>query len=1003
MKKQLLFLFILLFTFITSSGFAQSKTVTGTVNDVQGISLPGVNVIVQNTNRGTQTDFDGNFSISVEEGEVLEFSYLGYATQTVTVGQDDVINISLQEDAGELDEIVVVGYGTQSKRKLTDNVAKLTSEDIDEVPVPSIQSTIAGKAAGVQISPTNGKVEGGVNIRIRGIASIGAGSEPLYVLDGVPLINSNESNNGSPTNPLLTLSSNEIESIDILKDASAAAVYGSRGANGVVIITTKKGANKKASFNLNYSYGISEPTNTREWLNAAEYVELFTEAALNSVDDGVFSTDAEATDYINGIFDFLSNGTDWQNREVDTDWQDLALQNGHVQDASLSVSGGNEATQYFFSGAYNDTEGIVTGNMLERINGRVNVTHSFNDRFRAGMNMSFSRTDIDRIANDNAFVTPLQAIAQPALSPAYTEDGEPNPNTLYPNFLLQDKHAFYNTVIRRVTGRAFGEYRFFDFLKFNSDFGYDLYYQTEDSYTGRLAPFQSTNGEAYASSVGTESYVSSNYFTYSQTFGDDHDLEFVAGMEYNQSKRRFQDVTGIQFPTDDFQTINSAAEITAGSGSETANSFLSYFGRLNYILMDKYLFKASIRRDGSSRFGENVRYGTFPAISAGWILSEEDFLSGSNVLSFLKIRASYGETGNANIGDFAALGLFGGTSYNQRPGITPTQAANPQLTWESVKQTDIGLEYGFLDNRISGEIDYYNKKSDGLIFNQPLPGTSGQASIVRNIGVLENKGVEFVLNTKNVETDDFTWSTNFNISKNNNEVKELPNGADVVSGQTILREGEPLSAFYLVEYAGVDPENGDALYYINGEGSGRETTTNPNEANRVIAGQPYADWIAGLTNTIYYTGFDLNFTFVGEWGASIYNGGGIYQSANADYFDNQSRDQLNRWQQPGDITNVPEARLFGGNGTASSTRYLQDSDFIRLRNLTLGYTLPGSLTENIGLEKFRVYFTGINLLTFTDYDGYDPESTSDAGQGVGVTFYSAPAVKTMSLGVNINF
>ncbi|MCG9971801.1 SusC/RagA family TonB-linked outer membrane protein [Christiangramia crocea] len=995
MKKKLQFIFVLLFSFATQVGFSQAREITGTVNDTDGLPLPGVNVIIQNTNRGTQTDFDGNYSIDVSEGEVLLFSYVGYTTETVPVGTQNTINITLQEDAAQLDEVVVVGYGTQSKRNLTDNVAKLTAEDIEEVPVPSIQSTIAGKAAGVQISATNGKVEGGVNIRIRGIASIGAGSEPLYVLDGVPLINNNESNNGSPTNPLLTLSANEIQSIDILKDASAAAVYGSRGANGVVIITTKKGANKPASFSMNYSYGISEPTNTREWLNADEYIELFTEAAINGLGED------EGIPYIEGIFDYISDGTDWRNREVDTDWQDLALQDGHVQDASLSMSGGNEKTTYFFSGAYNDTEGIVRGNELERINGRVNVTHNFNEKFRAGMNMSFSRTEIDRIANDNAFVTPLQAIAQPAISPAYLEDGDPNPNTLYPNFLLQDKHAFYNTVIRRLTGRGFGEYQFFDFLRFNSDFGYDLYYQTEDNYVGRLAPFQSTNGEAYASSVGTESYVSSNYFTFSKVFNDIHDVEVVAGMEYNQSNRRFQDVTGIQFPTDDFQTINSAAEITGGSGEESANSFLSYFGRLQYSLFDKYLFKASVRRDGSSRFGEDVRYGTFPAVSAGWIISEEDFLSSSNAISFLKLRASYGETGNANIGDYAALGLFSGISYNQRPGIAPVQAANPLLTWESVKQTDIGLEYGFLNNRISGEIDYYIKESDGLIFDQPLPGTSGQSSITRNIGLLENEGFEFVLNTTNIETNNLSWKTNFNISKNNNEVKELPDGADVIIGETILREGEPLSAFYLIEYAGVDPDNGDALYYVDGVGS--ETTTDPNEANRVIAGKPYADWIAGLTNTVNYSGIDLSFTFIGEWGASIYNGGGIYQSANADYFDNQSRDQLDRWQEPGDITDVPQARLFGGNGTATSTRYLQESDFIRLRNLTLGYTIPKDFTDQMGLEKFRVYFTGINLLTITDYDGYDPESTSDAGQGVGVSFYSAPAVKTMSLGVNINF
>ena len=985
------------FALATQVAFAQDRTINGTIVDDQGMPLPGVNVIVQNTNRGVQTDFDGNFSIQASNGEVIEFSYVGFTSQTITISADTQdLSITLGEDAAQLDEVVVVGYGTQSKRQLTDNVAKLTSEDIVEVPTPSLQNSLSGKAAGVQVKQANGKVEGGIDIRIRGVASIGAGSEPLYVLDGVPLINNNESNNGAPTNPLLTLSSNEIESIDILKDASAAAVYGSRGANGVVIITTKKGGNNKGTFSVNYSYGISETANRRDWLNSDQYIELFTEAAINSYGEVDGLAEAEST------FDYLAQGTDWRNREVDTDWQDEAFQTGYTQNADFSASGGDERTSYFFSGAYNDTEGIIRGNNLDRITARANISHQFSDKFNAGMNVSFSRTNIDRIANDNAFVNPVQAVAQSPLSPAYLENGDPNPNTLYANFLLQDKHAFYNTVIRRVTGRAFAEYKFLPSLKFNTDFGYDLFYQNEDSYTGSLAPFQSTNGEAYASSVGTESYVSSNYFTFSKVFGEIHDVEVVAGMEYNNTYRRFQSVTGIQFPTDDFQTINSAAEISAGNGITNGNRFLSYFARGTYALDGKYLFKASVRRDGSSRFGADEQFGTFSAVSGGWILSEENFLSDADWLSFLKLRASWGQTGNAQIGDFAALGLYSGTSYNQRPGIYPAQPANPLLSWESVDQTDIGLEYGFLNNRISGEIDYYSKVSDGLLFSVPLPGTSGFSTIQRNIGEMENSGVEFVLNAKIIQKEDFTWSTSFNIAKNKNEVKTLPNdGADIISGQNILREGEALQSFYLVEYAGVDPDNGDALYYTNGEGS--ETTTNFNEANRVIAGTPYAEWIGGLSSNLYFKGIDFSFTFQGEWGASIYNGGGIYQSANGDYFDNQTADQMNRWQEPGDITNVPQARLYAGNGVANSTRYLQDADFIRLRNLTLGYTFPESIADKLAMNNLRVYFSGLNLLTITDFDGYDPESTSDAGQGPGTTFYSAPAARTFSLGVNLKF
>ncbi len=983
----------LLFLFNILWSFAQVREITGIVSDETG-PLPGVTVLIKGTTLGTETDFDGRYRIKAKTGDTLLFSFVGMKTSEQTVGTQTTINVKLESD-NLLTEVVVIGFGTQTKRNLTDNVAKINSGDIANVPNPSVINNIAGKAAGVQVSQSNGKVEAGLNVRVRGQASISAGTQPLYVLDGIPLINADESNNGSPTNPLLTLSPNEIESIDILKDASSAAIYGSRGANGVVIITTKKGKEGKAKFSLNISNGISSAANKRDWLNAEEYVELFLEAGENGLNFGGWP----AAGFVEARLDRYSDGT-WREGTYDTDWQDIALRDGYTRDVDFSVSGGNAKTTYFFSGAYNDTKGIVKGNNLERISSRLNIQHKLTDKFTAGMNMNFSRVDIDRIANDNAFVTPLQAIAQAPISPAYDANGDPFTNTVYANFLLQDKHAFYNTIIRRVTGRAFANYEFIHGLTFNTDFGYDLYAQTEDSFTGRLAPFQSTNGEAFASNVNTESYNFSNYLSYDVGLPEDHDLNIVLGTEFNKSKRRFTSVTGTQFPTDDFQTINSAAEITAGEGSFTEFSFLSYFARATYSYKNKYLFKASVRRDGSSRFGRSNQFGTFSAFSGGWIISEEDFLIDSEVISFLKLRASYGEVGNAEIGNFAALGLFQGVSYNQRPGIAPTQPGNSQLSWESSSQTDFGLEFGVLNNRITGEFAYYNKDTDGLLFASPLPGSSGATSINRNIGRLRSKGVEFSLQTENITNENFKWTTNFNIGQNDNEVVSLPGGNDVINGRNILREGEVANAFYLIEYAGVDPANGDALYNLN-DGSGG-TTNDPNSAERVVVGNPFPEWIAGLTNTIKYKGFDFNFTLQGEFGASIYNNGGRFQSANADWFDNQTKDQLRRWQKPGDITDVPQARLGWGNGTAHSTRYLQEGDFIRLRNITLGYTLPKEILDKVKFGNVRVYVSGFNLLTFTDYDGYDPESRSDAG-GIGQVFYSAPAAKTVSIGLNLTF
>ena len=1017
MRKVLLFAFGLLFYQVTNA----QRTVSGTVTDDTGEPLPGVNVLIKGTTSGTQTDLDGNYRLSVEDGAVLVFSYVGFESQEVQVGSRTTLDLTLS-GAIELQEVVVVGYGTESKRLNTGNVAKISGADIQEIPNSSFQNALVGRAAGVDITQDNGKVDGGINIRVRGQTSLTAGTQPLFVLDGIPLITDDESSNGSTTNPLLTLSPNEIESIDILKDASAAAIYGARGANGVVVITTKRGQAGKTNFSLNYSYGISEETNRIEMLSGPEYIELFTEAYENEFGvgaDGIFFVPNGQSD-IEDIFegnDFFTIGSGANYQSVDTDWQDVMFQDGSVEDFNFSASGGDASTQFFFSGAYNRTEGILRGNSLERFNTRLNLTHNFSEKFLAGMNLSFSRTEIDRVANDNAFVTPVQSIAQNPLSEPFI-DGEPNANTLYPNFLLQDKYGSYVTVIRRMIGKAYAEYKFTDFLKFNSDFAYDLYNQTEDTFDGSLTPFQSTNGEAFWDNVQTENYIFSNYLTFDQSFSDVHNLNVVVGTEINKSRRRSQTITSIEFPTDDFQNPSSGAEVTAGTGTITNYAFASLFARASYDYNGKYLFKATVRRDGSSRFGENERFGVFPAVSVGWIVSEESFLSGVSPISFLKVRGSWGETGNAEIPNFASQALFQAASYDQRPGILLVQAGNSDLTWETTTQTDIGFEIGVLDSRVTLEFDYYNKKTEGLLFEVPLVPSGGLLDINRNIGEVENQGIEILINTVNIEKNNFTWSTSFNIANNESEVISLPNdNADVISGRNILRAGEEIQSFYLIEYAGVDPDNGDALYYLNTENSDgsidRSTTNDPNSAQRVATGNPFPTVIAGLTNTIRYKNFDFSFTFQGEWGASIYQGGGIFSIANGDFFDNQTRDQLRRWQQPGDITDVPQARLFGGNGTSHSTRYLREADFIRLRNASIGYTLPKSLTDKAKLDRVRVYLSGINLLTFTDYTdrgmGFDPESTSDilnadgSVDNPGNEFYSAPPARTISAGININF
>ena len=1004
MRIKFKYFLSIVIVFIMQLTFAQESRFSGKVTDRSGLPIPGANIIVKGSNITTQTDLDGNFTVNTKKGQILIISFVGM--KTLEIAASAGMSVKLEDNSNQLDTVFVVGYGTQSKKKLTDNIARVTAKDMENVPVANFQNAMVGKLAGVQITQINGKVEGGVKMRVRGVSSISSSQEPLYVIDGMPLINDNESGSSAPINPLISLNPNDIESVEILKDASSAAIYGARGTNGVVLITTKQGKSGNTKIAINTSAGWSEATHKMKWLNAAQYIELYTEASANRYG----ANDLWLTEP-GGVFDGYSNGKDWRTGQVDTDWQDLALVKGSVQDHTFSISGGDSKTVFFLSGAYNKTEGIVRGNSMDRYSYRGNLDHKVSDKLRVGLNTSLSKTKIIRIGSDNSFTTPLQAVAQTPLAPAYLDDGVTpnNQTTLYYNFLMQQYNGSWDANIFRTLMNSYAEYKIIPELSFRTELGYDNNNQTEEYFAGSLTESASTNGYADANAIQSDKYSINNYFNYNKTFKEDYKLDLVVGMSFEESSRKRQYVAGTGFASDDLQTVESAAEITAGSSSRTKYNFLSYFGRATFSILDKYLIKGSLRYDGSSRFGAANRYGVFPAASVGWIMSQEDFLKDSNFINLLKLRGSFGVTGNAGIGNFASLGLFNGSSYNKQSAINPYQLVNQDLKWEKTNQVDAGLDFAFLNNRISGEIDYYVKKTNDLLLNEPLPGTSGWSSLTRNVGSLTNKGFEFVLNTTNIKTDKLTWKSSLNLATLDNKVTNLP-GGDIVSGQNIVRVGETISSFYLVEYAGVDPANGDALFYkntLNNDGSlDKSTTKNYSDAQRVISGNPYPTLMTGLTNTVLFNNFDFSFTFQGEWGASMYNEAGKFQSSNARYKDNQTTDQMNRWQKPGDITNVPQARWGRSNGDQASTRYLEKTDFVRLRNLSFGYTLPKTMIQKLGVDRIRLYMTGVNLLTFTNYKGYDPESSydnnGDSNIQKGIAFYSAPSAKTIIIGLNID-
>lgn len=1003
---------------------AQDRRVTGKVtSSSDGSPLPGVSITLKGSTRGTQTDAIGQYSILVPSSEsVLTFSFVGFKTESVVVGVKNKLNISLEDDSQSLNEVVVVGYGTVQKSSLTGNIAKVSSKDIQNVPVNSIEQSIQGKAAGVFIEAGNGKLGQGIKMRIRGSSSVTAGNQPLYVVDGIPIITDSQSNTSSPTNPLADINFNDVESVEVLKDASAAAIYGARASNGVVLITTKQGKVGKTNFELNYYTGISNATGHRDWLNTAEYVELFKEARANA---GLSLSGGESrfTRYAVG------ERERWENpaspKYTSTNWEDQVLVQGDVKQLDLNVRGGNDKTIFYASGGYNKTNGILIKNSFERISGRLNLEHKATEKISLGVNFSLAKTTNNRLSNDNAFSTPMQIVALAPLSPVIDpRTGIPTDTydganvTQYYNPLINVDYSSNVTTVYRSIGNVFGKYKILDGLSFRTEYGYDLLIQNEETYYGtetKRNNSTSPNGVGDNRFVQIFNYNTNNFFNYNKTFAEKHAVDATLGMSYQESKRDVTYVEGKAFPSSSYKQIIAAAQKTDGTSEETAFAFLSYFARVNYKLDNRYLLSLSGRVDGSSRFGANSRYGFFPAASAGWVVSEENFMKDQHTLSFLKLRASYGLTGNAEIQNFKSAALFSGDAgYAGVPGQRPSQIANPDLKWETTAQADLGIEFGLLKDRISGEIDVYSKNTTDLLLNVNVPGTTGFKTQLRNTGKLENKGFEFVLNTRNI-VGAFNWTTSFNIATNKNKITDLQ--GQVISGSFLSRavEGQSIGVFYGPEYAGVDPKNGDALYYKNTEvkdangnvtGRDRSTTNDINDASYVVIGNPNPKWIGGITNTMNYKGIDLSFSFQGVFGNDIYNGGGKFMSANGDYWDNQTKDQLTRWRKPGDITNVPQARFDSQNGTAESSRYVSDGSYVRLKNVTIGYTLPASIIKKLNLSKVRIYATGQNVFTFTKYKGWDPEVNSDAystNVTQGIDFYSAPQAKTFILGVNIGF
>jgi TonB-linked SusC/RagA family outer membrane protein len=1028
MRKLLLLFFVLCGFLLTAA--AQQKTVTGTVTGAEdNLPVIGATVQIKGTTTGAATDLNGKYSISVPVGATIEIRFVGMKTSEIVIGAAAVYDVVMQYDLAVVDEVVVVGYGTQIKSKVTGSISKVDGSVLKNVPVVTVEQALQGKTAGVFIESVNGKSTGTTNMRIRGSSSITATNQPLFVVDGIPLTTEALNFSGAVINPLTSINFNDVESIDILKDAASSAIYGSRGANGVVLITTKKGINGDTKLNFTIQSGFNQASHRRDFMNTDEYISYFRESAIGGdiQEDLAYGDPVGTSTYwqehverrlkrYSGWAAQLDGAGNYLGSQVNTDWQDLAFQKGKIFVADMSAQGGNDKLKYFTSLSYNNSEGILVSNGIEKISARLNVDNKVNKYVDMGFALSLNRTKIDQVSADNAFSTPMQLVALSPVTPERDLDGNlyNTPTTTYYNGLLDVEYATRDIMEYRTVANGYLTINMAEGLKWRNEFGFDLYNLKENGRYGELTESGTgRNGYGFANYGQTQNLTTKSYFDYIKTKGD-YGISAVLGAEFQYTTVDNARTEGEQFPLDDLKTLASAGLITVGTSTLTKYSFLSYFTRINLDYKAKYLFTVSGRVDGSSRFGEDNRYGFFPAASVGWVLSKENFLAGSNTLSFLKLRTSYGLTGNAGISNFGHLGLYGVGSYNSQSGLYPTQIPNPDLGWETTAQLDFGLDYGFFKNRISGEIDYYVKKTHDLLLNVPVPATSGYATMMKNIGAVQNHGFEFVINTNNL-TGKFTWNTNLNLSFNKNEVTDLGGQKSIDNGSArymnIVKVGQPIGVFYGAEYAGVDPANGDALWYVNtqdADGNVTDHTTKTNDftnANFVVLGKPTPDFIGAITNTLGFKGIELAFTFQGVTGNQIHLIGDQWMGANGVWYDNQLRSQLGSWKKPGDVTDIPQARLGWDNGDQSrNSRYLSDGAYIKLRSLSLSYEMPKRIVSKAGLDRIRLFLTGQNLITFTKYTGWDPEVSTDfLNDNVtsGCDFYSAPQARSIVFGINI--
>jgi len=1002
------------------------QALKGKVTDEKSEGLPGVNIVIKGTSKGATTNTSGEYEIDItDKGTVLVFSFVGYLTQEMEVGNRTTLDVTLKVDDKALEEVVVVGYGTQKKSDLTGAISSIKAEDLRKLPTTSFDQAIQGRAAGVQVTQASSAPGGRVSIRIRGGNSLSSGNEPLYVIDGYPITaGGTAGGNGAGQNPLASINPSDIASMEILKDASATAIYGSRGANGVVLVTTKRGKAGKTSVTYDGYYGVQKVIKKLDLMNAREFATMVNEARAN---DGV------ATPAYPNPAD-LYNFPDPATMGEGVDYQDEIFRSAAIQNHTLNISGGNDNTKIAVSGSYFDQKGVLIGSDFKRASIRANIDTKLSKNIMFSTNLTGSkvwgnngRSEGDGGGNAN---TVNAALIMPPTVPIFQKDGTytrlnptPGGSTVHnPVPIVLFNKDFQN--VDRLMGTMAFTWNIISDLSLKVSVGTDMSSANRETYEPReTVNGYNANGRAGQANRRSMSYLNENILTYNKAINK-HLFNVVAGYTRQMDRDQQFSASSSNFLTDLYEAdkLDAGAVFASPASWKNQSQLVSYLGRINYTFNNKYLLSLTGRSDGSSKFGANNKWAFFPSVAVGYRLSEEKFIQSIDAISNLKVRASYGKTGNQNIENYRSLARLNVYNYDLSgalvSGLAPGNIANPDLRWETTATTDVGIDLDLFGNRLNFVADYYYKKTTDLLWNVSVPQTSGFASIFRNIGSLQNKGLELSLGGE-IFVKEFKWNSQVNWSLNRNKVLEIPgytpSTQNEISGHlkingSWLEPGLPVGVWNLLQYDGVfqnqeqfdkgprsaaNDKLGDARF-IDRNGNGSINLAE----DRMIVGDPNPDFIYGWSNNFSYKGFDLSVYMQGTYGNDILN----VQRAESNVsgpWGNQRKEIVDRWTPTNTTSNIPRARVTVNPLLLQSSWLIEDGSFLRVKTASLGYTFKPAK----GISSCRVYVTGQNLLTFTKYSGFDPEVNSPGNSNLqlGVDYNAYPAARTFMVGVNVGF